>query len=252
MLKPQKLFTPLVVFFFGMSRSGNHPIIQWIMSQEKKEFIFFNDIRSENGNAYNVLRQTKKRKADFVICSYEGNTFDEFYSSFPVKNVKAEGIKRIILLRDPFNLAASQYFYFGNISLPRRAGRTLSEIWKEHAKEYLGRTDKLENKIPISYNKWFIDKEYRKNIADQLGLKFTDKGINRVSNFAGGSSFDQMRYDGSAQEMKTLSRFETLFYSESAIVEMLLGDKELLALAKEFDQDSHDRFLELANRNNVS
>ena len=53
-----------------------------------------------------------------------------------------------------------------------------------------------------------ISMTYRANLAAQLGLDFTDKGLNEVG--CRGSSFDGFQYKGRAQEMKVLERHEQM------------------------------------------
>ncbi len=47
-----------------------------------------------------------------------------------------------------------------------------------YAEEYLGNTCYLKyNKIVINYNKWFQCQDYRKQLAAQLCVEFTDESI---------------------------------------------------------------------------
>ncbi|MEZ4727209.1 MAG: hypothetical protein R3E79_08765 [Caldilineaceae bacterium] len=60
----------------------------------------------------------------------------------------------------------------------------------------------------INYNRWATERVYRQNLATQLGLPFTDAGIHTVHKTAGGSSFDGLRYNGEAGQMKVLERWK--------------------------------------------
>tara|TARA_R100001509_G_scaffold165380_1_gene146754 strand:+ start:12694 stop:13488 length:795 start_codon:yes stop_codon:yes gene_type:complete len=122
--------------------------------------------------------------------------------------------KSIIILRDPYNFIASCLQRLVNppdpgatdvgLELPRRM-----EDWKEHAKQVLDGTETTQETEFISFNEWFASKDYRESICDNLDLTFTDFGINDVMNFGSGSSFDRQKFDGSAQKMSVLSRYES-------------------------------------------
>lgn len=63
------------------------------------------------------------------------------------------------------------------------------------------------NFYTIYFDEWFINKDYRIKITNDLKLNFNDKGLNDVySN--GRSSFDEFRYDGKAQKMDVLNRWK--------------------------------------------
>ena len=82
----------------------------------------------------------------------------------------------------------------------------------------------------INFNEWFASESYRESICKEHGLLFTDFGINRVMNFGSGSSFDRMKYNGKAQKMNVLSRFEK-WKSHSAFRHLV--DDEIAFFAKE-------------------
>lgn len=64
------------------------------------------------------------------------------------------------------------------------------DIWLSYAKEIMEETNILENLVFINYNRWNIDKEYRKQIIDNFpGFAFTDEGHNVLASMGGGSSF---------------------------------------------------------------
>ena len=81
-------------------------------------------------------------------------------------------------------------------------------IWMEYAKEMIGETSILENLIAINYDKWVVDKEYRKRIIDKIGFKFTDKGKNLVSIRGGGSTFE--RHETDARKLDVFNRWKKL------------------------------------------
>lgn len=46
----------------------------------------------------------------------------------------------------------------------------------------------------VKYNQWVKDPKYRQDLAERLGLHFTDAALDQLSIFGNGSSFDGMKY----------------------------------------------------------
>jgi hypothetical protein len=67
---------------------------------------------------------------------------------------------------------------------------------------------KANKKDFISFNRWFKDYNYRRQIEHDYGLINTDRGINTVSPVGEGSTFDKFAYDNRAQEMPVFNRWE--------------------------------------------
>lgn len=223
----------------GMSRSGNHAIINWIISQLQGRYCFLNCAEPktnpfftarplEQDKTYRVNYQdfdleAERRgdfsKKDYLIHSYEdcflgmlnNKAFDEQHDSFLGPSRRKEDI---IILRDPFNLFASRK-KSGLFNRKKGAKNkpvtplTAVRIWKQHAREAIGEKKYLRHKRTfINYNLWTYDYGYRKNIAAALGLHFTDTGIEDVSSCAGGSSFDGLKFTNQAKSMKVLERWK--------------------------------------------
>lgn len=223
----------------GMSRSGNHSIINWILEQLQGRYCFlncaepktnpFHSARPLNDNkTYQVnyqdfdLDAEKKGKfsqKDYLLHSYEDcflgmlnhKSFEEQHDTFVgTSNRRVD----ILILRDPFNLFASRKksgFFDAQAGLGSKpvSSLTTARIWKQHAREFIGEKKYfLRKPVLINYNSWVSDDTYRQDIATALGINFTDKGFRQVSNCAGGSSFDGMRFDSSAHSMKVLERWK--------------------------------------------
>lgn len=113
-----------------------------------------------------------------------------------------------MILRDSFNLLATRLKKNPNESV-RSLSENAVDMWISYAREYLGETNYLKhNKISINYNQWVIDPDYRKLISTKLGLAFSDRGINDVNSFGGGSSFDKQQFQGKATKMDVLNRWK--------------------------------------------
>lgn len=137
----------------------------------------------------------------------------------------------ILILRDPFNLFASRLrANFGVVS-----NQIALRIWKQHAREFLGDRRYLKQpRTVINYNRWATEKAYRREIAEELELSFSDARRHQVPAAGNGSSFDGRRYNGNAGRMRTLERwqhfaddenYESIFDSQTqALSERIFGD----------------------------
>lgn len=213
----------------GLSRSGNHPIIDWILAQLPGPWCFLNCVEHES----DPLRRA--RPTD------DGRHYRSNVPAFRPESAGPGGLARLrhllfsqedcflqtawgpkataiqeaaigpaarwidlLILRDPYNLFASRR-RFPHSLVPER---TALRIWKQHARAFLGRRTCLTRPvIAVSYNRWRDDRRYRQRLAQQLGLAFTDAGIDSVPACGGGSSFDGRRFQGRASEMPVHERW---------------------------------------------
>jgi len=173
------------------------------------------------------------RKKDALIVSFEDTNLrninpekvDEIIQRGDMKG-RFEKFINIILLRDPFNLIASRIRGGWDTEVAKAKAINL---WKIHAREFLGETSSLQNKLLIKYNHWFSNEEYRKSISEQIGFPFTDDGKNILGYW--GSSFDGKTYRNNANEMDVLERWKK--YSTHEWFLNLCADPELIDLSKQ-------------------
>ncbi|MGB3295064.1 MAG: hypothetical protein WBB01_18945 [Phormidesmis sp.] len=216
----------------GLRRSGNHAIINWILSQEIGNICWLNDLRMQKNPFYwkyhallgyhpQYQEKTDRLKKDLrgeftpkdcLAYSYEDYDLTEvvsnrFISRHDLYFGKSKEQYDILILRDPFNLMASR-LKSGKVSVKSK-GKTATDLWVAYAKEFSGETQFLENtKVCISYNHWFSDPAYRQVIAQKLKLNFSDAGMNEVATQGGGSSFDGQHLNGKAAAMDVLNRWK--------------------------------------------
>lgn len=236
----------------GLSRSGNHAVINWLLAHLDGRYCFLNCVEPKynpfecarplgSGDLYQVnydgfeLRaeqQGMHSRKDYLLYSYEDcflgllrHRPSEAWHDAWVGPSKAR--RDLLILRDPFNLFASR-IHFGLDQIPHH--RALG-IWKQHAREALGIRRYLPaSRLCISYNRWVTSEQYRREIADQLGLHFTDAAIDEVPTTAGGSSFDGLTHRGNASEMKVLDRWREFANDEDF---WRLFDEETIRLSTE-------------------
>ena len=253
---------------YGMKRSGNHAVINWIQSQEK--FLFFNNLipigpilagdrtmpESQDFEEFvrskirsvglrRRLRQLLHAGIDavagkpcrYVMASLEDHdvTVQPFHGVLPP-------VTNVLILRDPGNLFASRLRKAATRNkpaYPRNLGDAMDRLvshWKSHAREFLGDTAHLTGKVPISFESWFISEEYRKSTSERLGLEYKETEISDVSRVGGGSSFDGTDYDGNAQEMSVLNRPAQLEPHERRVLDRILEDRELQRLSRRYEE----------------
>lgn len=214
----------------GLSRSGNHAILQWLMAQLPGSYAFLNCTEGQH-NPYATVRPMddgcfyrsnipgydfeaeaagRFTPKDTLIFSHEdsflrracSDTFEQHHDDWIGPSAERGDI---LILRDPYNLFASRLRSPTGLVPPKSAMR----IWKQHAQQAVNGGGQLRhNPVIIAYNRWFRDENYRRHIAEQLGLDFTDAGRLEVAACNGGSSFDGMAYRHHADRMRVLRRWE--------------------------------------------
>lgn len=245
-----------VIVVHGMKRSGNHAIINWLKVQD--HFIFYNDIiqiapiltgKKEPPPTRDFTSWFKKKRLPrrirfafffkkFILRKYSmiASLEDHDLQIKPFSNVPCD-ITNILIIRDPINLFSSRIRKASLIKHPAYAMTTDSEkdrvlkLWKSHAREFVGFTNQLENKVCIYFDAWFSSRNYREQISQKLNLEFIDKGFSMVSEKGGGSSFDKTRFNGNNKMMDVLNRQACLKKSEQQLLENILADDELQKLA---------------------
>ena len=116
-------------------------------------------------------------------------------------------VKKIIVLRDPYNWLASTIKSILNSKKKKPYEKDLRNLiarWKWHA-EYFLRKDR--GCFFVLFNR-FVERDpsYRMTISDYIEEDFTDIGTNYISSM--GSSFDKKRFQKCALDMKLNERWK--------------------------------------------
>ena len=208
-----------LIRFCGIQRTGNHALINWIIAQEQLETCYINGAFpgvnpwQENwGISYpNFPYWPEERDArgelvgkELLLVSYENRPLDEVAADRDDIS-KYIGVSKsdrcVLVLRDPYNTFASW------LKRDTPVTQAVVDLWKTYAYEFLGKQNVLGTKVCISFNEWFLSRDYRCQLAQQLGLRFTDRGVDVVSHHGGGSSFDGQALKGQTKSMKVLTRY---------------------------------------------
>lgn len=206
---------------FSMKRAGQHYLVDWILKDYKKPYLFLNDIPL-NRNPFSNFKGSSPFKTnvffirwfpgifgrwikkDLLIYNFEDPIIDQVY------NIKdgiglTESHTNILVLRDIYNLFASRYKGLIEFREDSRISNIIKEIWKMHAYEFLGATTHIPNLVVVNYNSLTTDPSYRDQIADKLEISPTQ--LKKISIEGGGSSFRDS--DSSFEEDRFNSRLLT-------------------------------------------
>ncbi|MEO1094252.1 MAG: hypothetical protein AAFX01_05075 [Cyanobacteria bacterium J06638_28] len=226
----------------GLRRTGNHAIIGWIRAQHH-EYAFHVNHPPGGMNPYRFLANHydnaefhREARGEFtpkslLILSYEDQDladiccqkFEKFHDVYVGPSASRYDV---LILRDPFNLMASQ-LKSGMASMTTGTAQRKIRVWKDYAREFLNQTQLMPHqKCCISFNQWHYDAAYREKIAGQLALNFSDVGREKVRGYGGGSSFSGRELDGQASQLNILDRWH--IFQDDPDYWNLFRDDELL------------------------
>jgi ADP-heptose:LPS heptosyltransferase len=209
---------------WGISRSGNHPVMDWIGSQCNHPVAFRNFIQPRSNSKgpalfhrCDLLPTTRTpwhyAKIHNAMYSFE-NRMPNGFESF--RFIDADTTYRIIVLRDPYNtLASLEELLRDHRRWPAARATGLhvnpakvddlgrfARLWTAYAEVAL---DPPDGVVVVLYNRWLSDIEYRQQLFVQLGLdRRSDRSMQRVPFNGGGSSFSGLDHDGSAAQLTPL------------------------------------------------
>jgi len=248
--------TKQTMFYFSMKRSGSHAIIHFIFRLYDEPKAFFAaqvPRRMVKPHKYWTDPDSKcivpegfyeAEDRELSIISYEDpkmnsklqGSWDAEHGLLPNDDYilgMSEKIIPILSIRDPFNMFASRFrdsHYVERKNTKKR--EHFKNMWKDHAKEYLGHTSVLpSNTVKINFNKWFSDINYRMWLADAIGKPFNEEGWNIVTKEGKGSSFDRRQFENNADQMNLLSRWKKM--RKDLAYRSIFKDKELIRLSEE-------------------
>lgn len=215
-----------------MRRSGSHAILHWIAAQCPGTVHVHLNSCYPAGNPFATcggdstwtgceaatnLAGILSRK-DCLTYNYENQWVQDVWSE-EMEALRDEhvGASRerynILLVRSAGNwLASYMRWFYGCQTVPsRKLIHSLVPRWINHAEEALSAAPWCPNKVVIYFDQWAASVEYRRSIANLLGLEFSDAGRQDVSRYgpnAVGDSMDNLTFDGRASEMKVNDRWQ--------------------------------------------
>jgi len=215
-----------------MCRSGNHCIIYWMLDnlggikQKYEGSAYWNhDTRVYYYNNCSRYAYDFIHNYNTLIKSYE----DVYY------NKSRDNIKHIIILRDFLNMASSRFKkYKPKFGLDRTYLESIEQIiilWKILANSIIYDNDV----IGILYNKWILDKSYRDEIGEKVGITNINDKTDEVPEVGEGSSFNGVNLEIDKNIYN--ERYKMVNLPED-VIDKILSDQDLLYLNKKlFDID---------------
>lgn len=236
---------------FGMRRSGNHAIIDWVQRNAPDgKSVFLNNCRAgrtplgnfsgiEVNGGFVAQRKAMRNMPAFTAAAGNGALF--MFSYEDVSPAEFQDPRRIsgefdsdlidcevLIYRSFLNWVASLLKKVqGNpgFSLSRRCAIVLQTI------ERYGRLLSLidapaEGKpiIGICYDRWFSNAAYRLDLLTRLGLSERDNSVGTVQRYGGGSSFQKDAAD--ASELDTAARWLQMAEDEEFQSILLLASRD--------------------------
>jgi len=254
----------------ALKRSGHHGVITWLAHQLKAPVYFFSNVKhfanpfepaayavthreawrlEKHQQFANLPAQPKKLRERIdagapVIVSFDDFRFsaqrrrDWHKNQSELAGASRRPIKYIVSLRDPFNNSASRLQCHQTYDESFfTADWNVVEHWKEYARVAVKPPN--EQFIGLNYNRWFTSVDYRRSLAGQLEVPFSDAGLNDMLLYGKGSSFDQCAFAGNAQAMRVLERWRG-FSADEKFLSAFRNDSEMVDLVLQlFGDDPH-------------
>jgi hypothetical protein len=233
----------LVIWVFHLKRGGGHAVVNWIARNLDRQVFHLNNAFSKpwkvrwrgekifrritdpdrygapGQRLFNVelpagacYRDVARMPKEVLLTNVENLPLDRVPSE-PMLDEGADrllGFSRrrqtVLVLRDAHNTFAS--VWHGKRRMRNRLHRFYATQWKAYAREFLGETSFLPAEtVKISFNAWFTDERYRRELAAKLDLDHVDRGIDEISKDGGGSSFSGQDFQNRARDMAVLDRW---------------------------------------------
>jgi hypothetical protein len=255
--KTLKIETEQLIQVVGLKRSGLHALSFWLLGHQSDHVFINNSPLKRSGDESPMSRTIRDcplpvplhwmqggarsrnsqeefvrvpRRVKLLVVLFQSQSLRHLGShSQWVEGVRAKKVATLLLLRDPYNWSAS----YKEKSKEPQDDSVWPELWMEYAREFTGRTNHLApSPLRVNYNRWFRNLDYRKEISDALGLEFTDRNLEVVTDHAGGSSFDKTDFSGSAQEMKVMERWK-MYQDDSSFRDAFRANPQIAKMTEE-------------------
>jgi hypothetical protein len=181
-----------IITIYGIRRSGNHAVANWIMSHFKSG-CYINDANMPVRTQSNHLPCYSKCKLynldqnpEIIIIGIENKLNRNIHKKYLNTIIKSDDsnieINEICLIRNFSNLLASHLKAWPD----KTYHENMPQHWYQYIEFYL-----LNNEInTIIYDHW-LDKNYRNDMANFLKFHNQEFGIDEISSYGGGSSFKE-------------------------------------------------------------
>jgi len=214
----------------GMRRSGIHAVVDWLLSGIDAPHVVLNNVRidlvnpKENNTTFSDGYQDSSNPDEHIVAVFEDKRLPVIEKCPLVRRIMpgVDTVRKLVIIRDPYNLTASRLQRTRRGARDTRPGR-VARLWPSHA-----RADKEWTQCV--YNLWFTDEEYRRLLATKLDLSFCPPYPEHVAKAGRGSSFDGLKYEGNAAEMAVLDRWRA--FAEDSQYRRFVDRPELANLSE--------------------
>jgi hypothetical protein len=217
-------------FVIATKRSGHHGVMHWVFTPHPSTIVHMNNIQYDD-----FIQGHIRAVGGQKVTVYPGN--DTVQLAFNCEHFN-------IFQRNLSHLQTNHNILFVICSLKNclasliRRGEDSDQMTDNRIRSIISERDSHINYLLtnptqtfIYYDSWFTNKTYREKIAVELGIPFSDEGLNRVDH-GDGSSFDGVKYNGDAQKMDTLNRYKQYeshpLYKELVTSERLELEQKLI------------------------
>jgi hypothetical protein len=190
-------------------RTGHSAIVEWIQHLEPDSF-YVNaevcDLRERIAEAPDAklhIWNFENISLDMAL-EFSPHSADCFVVTRDFRNWLASALLRVVRMSIKTNFSAG-ILYKPEVTLEHIRTRldVLTAVWVDNLDDAL----EMPSAVLVNYNAWHTSADYRRHLAERLGLPYREGGRDKVISH---SSFDQARYDGRGSAMKTLTRWKRL------------------------------------------
>ena len=215
-------YTNHLMIVCGLPYSGMHAIMEWFRPQDDITLLVNNVQRPPVLERQRHPDLSAIPESDLLIVSFEHDSPKTLIAhADEVQFTKHRQRSILLIIRDPLNFYASVLQNWRNLNRTEEqidsVMRNVVIAWKNLAKEIVGDTEHIPDKIVVNFNLWFCDYSYRQMLSKTLGLRFTDESRDQLATSGGwiSSSFDGRNWAGHATEMKVLNRWEKFIHDKT-------------------------------------
>jgi len=210
------------IYVFGIQRSGNHGIINWLLGQFDhldpeqnlmKRGVFFNHFNAARKRPEIVPLEPRADKVRLVSYENDARLFDEEFRDKLLE--EDENLKKhcFVIIRHPLNWYAS-FKALSESNKWRKLTPRLDvvDLMLDYFENFaLNKKD--SRVIPILFDRWFSNKKYRDEIALNLVSNPNDRGFRVMGS---GSSFEGWKSKRDVPNLGVLERWRLIDDREMA------------------------------------
>ena len=247
----------VVLRTFGMRRSGNHAIINWLLRNAHMGSVFLNNCSvgrparrtwrsiEVNGRRANITKgdpisgvTSKARDGALVIVSYEDFSPDpdEMGAEVTPDLSQSEVTHEVLFYRDFMNWSASLLKKIqANDDQDALVCLRIMMVALDKYRDMLQLITQAKSLgvVPVNYDRWLTRPVYREKVLQTLGLPCKDNTLGKVQPYGGGSSFQKDAVN--ASDLKADQRWLAMANDAAFQIVLLAAsqDKELIGLMQQ-------------------